>query len=71
MPEMPYIADVLRYMVYYNGHCHYDMARQHYARLPGPIRDNIKDFDYRKAEEVCPQKIAIGNLIREASGLMA
>lgn len=71
MPEMPFIADVLRYMVYYNGHCFHDMARQNYARLPHHIRKNIKNFDYAKAELVCPQKIAIGNIIREASDLMA
>lgn len=71
MPEMPYIADVLRYMVYHNGHCHHQMAKQNYCRLPEDIRNNIKNFDYAKAEVVCPQKIAIGSLIHEAADLMA
>ena len=71
MPEMPYIADVLRYMVYHNGHCHHQMAKQNYLRLPSEIRENIRSFDYSKAEAVCPQKIAIGELIREAANLMA
>ncbi|MGQ8335519.1 aldo/keto reductase [Sunxiuqinia sp. A32] len=71
MPEMPYVADVLRYMVYHHGHCHHQMAKQNYHRLPIDIRKNIKNFDYRKAEAVCPQKIAIGELIKEAADLMA
>ncbi len=71
MPEMPYVADILRFMVYYNGHCHFDMAKQNYARLPVMIRENIKNFDYSKAEYLCPQKIAIGDIIREASDLMS
>jgi predicted aldo/keto reductase-like oxidoreductase len=71
MPEMPYIADVLRYMVYHNGHCHHQMAKQNYLRLPSEIRENILSFDYSKAEAVCPQKIAIGNFIHEAASLMA
>ncbi|MFH0758149.1 MAG: aldo/keto reductase [Bacteroidota bacterium] len=71
MPEMPYIADVLRYMVYYHGHCQFEMAKQNYARLPLQIRENITNFDYTGAEAVCPQKIAIGELVREASGLLA
>lgn len=71
MPEMPYVADVLRYMVYHNGHCHHQMAKQNYVKLPEEIRKNIKNFDYSKAEAVCPQKIAIGNLIHEAADLMA
>lgn len=71
MPEMPYIADVLRYMVYHHGHCHHQMAKQNYDRLPDFIRKNIKNFDYTKAEAVCPQKIAIGDIVREAADLMA
>ncbi len=71
MPEMPYIADVLRFMVYYNGHCHFDMAKQNFARLPLHIRENMMNFDYTNAELACPQKIAIGNILREASELLA
>ena len=70
MPEMPYIADVLRFMVYHNGHCNHNMAKQSYERLPENIKANIRNFDYAKAEAVCPQKISIGSLISEAADLM-
>ena len=71
MPEMPFIADVMRYLVYYQGHCDHSMAFEEYKRLPGHIRRNLKAFDYSKAEKVCPNKMAIGEMMHEAHNLFA
>ncbi len=70
MPEMPYIADVMRYLVYYNGHCEHSMAMEEFKQLPNHIKRNLKDFDYTKAEKVCPNKMAIGKMMHEAHHLL-
>ena len=71
MPDMPYIADVMRYLVYHHGHCDHSMALEEYRQLPDHIRRNLKAFDYAKAEKVCPNRIAIGKMMHEAHDLFA
>lgn len=71
MPEMPFIADVMRYLVYHNGHCDHSMANEEFMRLPAHIRRNLKNFDYSKAEKVCPNKMAIGEMMHKAHDLFA
>jgi predicted aldo/keto reductase-like oxidoreductase len=60
------IGDVMRYLMYCRsyGDRHYAMAE--FNKIPGEIRQRLADTDYSKAEQKCPQKMAIGQLMRDA-----
>ena len=60
------IGDVMRYLMYCRsyGDRHYAMAE--FKKIPASIRGRMDAADYSKAEQRCPQKMAIGRLMREA-----
>ena len=41
-------------------------GRMHFQKIPLGIRRQMEGVDYRPAEQRCPQKMAIGSLMREA-----
>jgi len=65
-----YIAEVMRYMMYHHGYGDTKRAREEFARLPARIISHMAQLDYSPAEQVCPQKIAIGEIMREASKIL-
>jgi hypothetical protein len=65
------IADVMRYMMYYNNYGDAALAREGFARIPSGVKARIALLDYTAAERACPQKIAIGEIMREASKILA
>lgn len=65
------IPDVLRYMMYYNSYGETEEARRLFAGLPGKERRNIPLRDYTGAESVCPNRIEIGKMMREAAALLS
>jgi predicted aldo/keto reductase-like oxidoreductase len=64
------IADVMRYLMYYQSYGDYDHARSLYAKLSPQIQKRIKSLDYSLAEKRCPQGIPIGRLMREATKIL-
>jgi uncharacterized protein len=64
-PDVP-IGDVMRYLMYYRSYGDYDYAAVQFKTIPENIRLQMADLDYSPAERRCPQKMAIGKLIREA-----
>ena len=65
------VGDVMRYLMYYHDYGDRDRARALFAELPAETRDRLGQVDYSTAEERCPQKIAIGRLMREAGRILA
>ena len=61
------VADVMRCLMYAHSYNDYQMARDAVARLPSDIRSRLLQTDFSAAEEKCPQKIAIGKLMRRAA----
>ena len=61
------IADVMRYMMYYVSYGDYERARNCFAELPANTKRFIANADFSKAEKACPQKMAIGKIMRQAS----
>ena len=59
------IADVLRYLMYARSYGDTGRAARHFNRIPEYKRHNMAELDYAMAEKRCPQKMAIGQLIRE------
>ncbi len=66
LTDMPYISDVMRYLMYYNGYGDKDRARELFAQIPSDVRSRLLSTDYSLAEARCPQRMPIGRLVAEA-----
>ncbi|MHC4365587.1 MAG: aldo/keto reductase [Planctomycetota bacterium] len=71
LPEMPYISDVMRYLMYYNNYGEKKHARELFAQIPVSVRNKLLVTDYTAAESRCPQRMPIGKLMAEAAGKLA
>lgn len=71
MTQEPNIAEVMRYLMYYNGYGEKDMARELFAQLPADVRGNLLKADYSLAQAKCPQKLPIAKLMKEAVSKLA
>ncbi|MHC4338155.1 MAG: aldo/keto reductase [Planctomycetota bacterium] len=71
VPDMPYVSDIMRYLMYYNNYGERDNARELFAQLPPEARDKILSTDYTLAEAHCPQRMPIGKLMAEAAKKLA
>ena len=65
------IGDVMRCLMYYHGYGEPLRAREAFQQLPAELRRNLARLDYSTAEKLCPQRMAIGELMREAAELLA
>ncbi len=66
LPDMPYVSEVMRYLMYYNSYGEQARARQLFAQLPAVARDRLLMVDYGLAEARCPQRMPIAKLMAEA-----
>jgi len=71
LPDVPYVSDIMRYLMYYNNYGEKDAARELFAKIPGDVRNKLLRTDYSAAEARCPQRLAIGRLIAEAVSKLA
>ncbi|UCF00200.1 MAG: aldo/keto reductase [Planctomycetota bacterium] len=71
LPDMPYVSDIMRYLMYYNTYGDKDRARGLFARIPREVRNKLLRTDYSVAEARCPQQLPIGKLIAEAISKLA
>ena len=60
------IGDVMRYLMYGRSYGDPYYAREQFKKIPEETRNQLTHADYTLAERKCPQKIAIGRLMREA-----
>ncbi len=66
LPQMPYIAEIMRYLMYYNSYGDRDEARRLFAQIPHNVRAKLLNTDYQLAESRCPQHLPIAKLVAEA-----
>lgn len=71
LPEMPYVSDVMRYMMYHDSYGERDYARELFAKLPADARNRLTVTDYTAAEASCPQGMPIGKLMNQAAMKLA
>lgn len=64
------VRDVMRHLMYYHNYAELD-ARAMFAELPAEQRARLTQVDYAAAERVCPHRLPIGQLMREASVVLA
>jgi aryl-alcohol dehydrogenase-like predicted oxidoreductase len=71
LPGIPYVSDIMRYLMYYNSYGEKDMARDLFAQIPPDVRGRLLTADYTLAEARCPQRMPIARLVAEAVGKLA
>jgi aryl-alcohol dehydrogenase-like predicted oxidoreductase len=71
LPDVPYISDIMRYLMYYNSYGDKARARQLFAQIPREARSRLLRTDYKLAETRCPQHMPIGELVAEAVSKLA
>jgi predicted aldo/keto reductase-like oxidoreductase len=71
LPDMPYVSDVMRYLMYYRSYGEKDLARRLFAELPAEAIEKIGRIDYSPAEARCPQHLPIAGLMAEAAKKLA
>jgi len=71
LPQMPYVSDIMRYLMYYNSYGDRQTARELFAQIPANVRSKLLSIDYSAAQEHCPQHIPIGRTIAEAVDKLA
>jgi predicted aldo/keto reductase-like oxidoreductase len=70
-PTVPYISDIMRYLMYFNGYGDRNGARELFAQIPANVRNKLLSTDYSAAEVRCPQHLPIARLIAEAATKLA
>jgi len=71
LPKMPYVSDIMRYLMYHNSYGEQAEARRLFARIPAGVQNKLLCTDYSAAEAHCPQHMPIAKLIAEAVGKLA
>ena len=60
------ISDIMRYLMYYGSYGDQQEAIRLFNKLPFDTRRRIKQVNYSKAEQCCPQGMPIAQLMRKA-----
>ena len=68
LTDVPYVSDIMRYLMYYNSYGEQAEARRLFAQIPVGVRNKLLNMDYNLAEDRCPQRLPIRELIAEAVG---
>jgi hypothetical protein len=64
------VADVMRYLMYYESYGDYERARSLYGKLSPATRKRLGKIDYSLAENRCPQGIPIARAMRKAQRVL-
>ncbi|MFW6126706.1 MAG: aldo/keto reductase [Thermodesulfobacteriota bacterium] len=65
------VNEVLRCLMYHRNYGEWELARETFASLSAEMTQRLVDVDYTQAERLCPQGLAIGELMRQAQEILA
>ncbi|MHB9072352.1 MAG: aldo/keto reductase [Desulfobaccales bacterium] len=65
------VNEVMRCLMYHRDYGEPELARQTFAGLPEAVRQRLTEMDYSRAEQACPQGLAIAALMRQAQEMLA
>jgi predicted aldo/keto reductase-like oxidoreductase len=71
LPDVPYVSDIMRYLMYYNSYGEQAEAKRLFAQIPLGVRNKLLSTDYSAAEARCPQHLRIHELVTEAVSKLA
>jgi predicted aldo/keto reductase-like oxidoreductase len=69
LPTRVPVGDVMRCLMYFRSYQDYGLARSTFESLPARTRHLLTQLDFSEAERLCPQKLPIGQLMRETKTL--
>jgi len=65
------VNEVMRCLMYLLDYGEPELAKQTFSVLPANVRERLVEVDYSRAEQACPQGLAIAELMRQALKLLA
>jgi hypothetical protein len=65
------VNEVMRCLMYHRYYGEPELARETFAGLPEAVRQQLTAVDYSRAEQACPQRLAIAQLMRQAAEMLA
>jgi len=65
------VNEVLRCLMYHRYYGEPELARLTFAGLPEEVRQRLTQVDYSRAEQACPQGLAIAALMRQAKEMLS
>ena len=65
------VNEVMRCLMYHRYYGEPELARETFAGLPEAVRERLTEVDYSRAEQACPQRLAIAQLMRQAAEMLA
>jgi predicted aldo/keto reductase-like oxidoreductase len=65
------VNEVMRCLMYYREYGDPELAKLTFAGLHPEVRQRLAEVDYSRAEQACPQGLAIGELMRQAREMLA
>jgi predicted aldo/keto reductase-like oxidoreductase len=65
------VSEVMRCLMYHRYYGEPELARETFAGLPEEVRQQLTAVDYSRAEQACPQRLAIAQLMRQAAEMLA
>jgi len=66
MPEVP-VGDIMRYVMYHDSYGSKALAKQEFAAIDAAVRTKLANIDFGAVEMVCPNRLPIGQIIRDAA----
>jgi len=66
LPDMPYLSDIMRCLMYHNSYGRPDMAKEVFAEIPASVKAKLLSTDYSRVQRRCPQHLPISKLVAEA-----
>jgi predicted aldo/keto reductase-like oxidoreductase len=65
------VNEVMRALMYHRYYGEPELARETFAGLPEAVRQRLTEVDYSRAEQACPHRLAIAQLMRQAAEMLA
>jgi predicted aldo/keto reductase-like oxidoreductase len=65
------VGDVMRCLMYHRSYGDPILAKEVFAQMPAAARGRLTSLNFAAAERVCPHRLPIGRLMREAGELLA
>jgi hypothetical protein len=65
------VSEVMRCLMYHRDYGEPELARLTFAGLPDEVQRRLTEVDYSRAEQACPQGLAIAHLMRQAAETLA
>jgi uncharacterized protein len=65
------VNEVMRALMYHRYYGEPELARETFAGLPEAVRQRLTTVDYSQAEQACPHRLAIAQLMRQAAEMLA